>query len=111
MRGGKEDQSDQLADLIRFGMDERDAKAMLADSQDDEAQSEYGVWPCNWVVITIFVELRNKWAYFPSGKPAGILPGALQEQLVLMRVKRSEWREISQKVTTCEDTVKGIDVI
>lgn len=108
LRGGREDQSERLADLMKFGIAEGEAKAWLSTQEDPDEVAVFGVWAENAEALAVFLRLKRQWRLHQfSGKPMGLDHGAIPATLRLMGVSAKRWPVIFSRLGVCEDVVLG----
>nr|MBL8412717.1 DUF1799 domain-containing protein [Dechloromonas sp.] len=105
LRGGKEDQQERIADLVRFGIDEADARRYL-EEEGEVAAERFAVWPQNEEALTVFFRLKRQWRISPlSGRPLGLDHAAIPPTLRLMGIPSRRWPALFDSLALCEDTV------
>jgi len=104
-RGGKEDQKERISDLVRFGLDEADARRYL-EEEDAVGTACFAVWPQNEEALTVFFRLKRQWRINPlSGRPLGLDHAAIPPTLRLMGIPSRRWPALFDSLALCEDTV------
>jgi hypothetical protein len=107
LRGGKADESERIADLVKFGIGEAAARAFV---MGDEAAGPvtFGVWSANGEALGVFLRLKRQWRLHPfSGKPVGLDHVAIPATLRLMGIPPKRWPAIFSALGVCEDVVLG----
>lgn len=105
LRGGKEDEKERIADLVKFGIDETDAAAYIA-AQGDPAPIMYAVWPQNEEALTVFFRLKRQWRLHPfNGTPVGLDHAAIPPTLRLMGIRSRCWPALFDRLGICENIV------
>lgn len=91
-RGQVDDQ--RGAELKKLGMPEEQIAAFLAaeqvDGEDDEASGPLTVWPENWPVVRLFLDLEGQWRVSRSGQPQGLRYGDAIAVIGLRWAERAE---------------------
>lgn len=76
-RGQVDDQ--RGAELRKLGMPEDEIAAFLAnerpEGEEDEATGPLVVWPENWPVLRLFLDLEGQWRVSRTGQPQGLRYG------------------------------------
>lgn len=104
-RGGKEDDSEQIADLVKLGASEADARAFVAGGAD-AGPVVFGVWPANNEALDLFFRLKRCWRLHPfSGKPVGLDRCQIESTFRLLRLPAKKWPALLGKIEVCEATV------
>ena len=104
LRGGVEDERERIADLMRFGVSEAEAKAFVSD--DAPRPAVFGVWAGNAEVLQVFFRLKRQWRLHPfNGKPVGLDHTAIPPTLQLMGIPRRKWPGLFDQLAVCENTV------
>lgn len=107
LRGGREDEAERLADLMRFGVSEAEARDYL-NAQGDDTPAVFGVWPGNAQALGVFFRLKRQWRLHPfSGKPVGLDHAAIPPTLQMMGIAPEGWPMIFSMLGVCEDVVLG----
>ena len=105
LRGGHQDEKERIADLVRFGIDEAEARQYLA-ANEEPVQAVYAVWAQHEEVLTIFFLLKRKWRLHPfTGAPLGLDACQVESTLRLRRIPPRRWPELLDWLTVCEETV------
>lgn len=105
LRGGIEDEGERIADLVRFGVSETEARAFLT-GQGKAAPAVFGVWAQNEEALGLFFRLKHCWRLHPfNGKPVGLDRGQIESTLRLMRVPAKRWPGLLDQLMVCEDAV------
>jgi len=104
LRGGVEDEGERIADLVRFGVSEEEARAFV-DAQGEPAPAVFGVWAENAEALTVFLRLRLQWRLHPiTGTPVGLDHAAIPATLKLMGIKKKRRLGLFDKLMLCQDT-------
>lgn len=107
LRGGAEDESERIADLMKFGVSEAEARDYVA-AQGEAAPAVFGVWADNEEALAVFLRLKRQWRLHPfSGKPLGLDHAAIPSTLMLMGVPRKRWPGVFDRLAVCEDVALG----
>lgn len=107
LRGGKEDEGERIADLMKFGVSEAEARDYL-NAQGEPAPEVFGVWAANEEALGVFLRLKRQWRLHPfSGKPVGLDHVAIPATLRLMGIPAKRWPGIFSMLGVCEDVVLG----
>lgn len=83
-------------ELTRLGVPAEEAAAWVA-SQEPETAEEGGdtlvqaagpleVWPCNWPVLTLFLQVQTQWRWAPGGRPVGLAYQGVESAMRLRRL-------------------------
>lgn len=105
LRGGVEDESERIADLVKFGVSEAEARAFLG-AQGEPAPAVFGVWAGNSEALELFFRLKRCWRLHPfSGKPLGLDWGQVESKVRLLRVAEDRWVELVGQMEVCEGVV------
>lgn len=103
LRGGKEDQSERIADLVKFGVSEAEALAFVS-AQAAPVPAVFGVWRGNAEALEVFLRLKRQWRLLPfSGKAIGLDHAAIPPTLQLMGVPRKRWPAVFDALMLCEE--------
>lgn len=107
LRGGVEDESERIADLVRFGVSDAEARAYLS-ANGEPAVGVFGVWSANSEALELFFRLKRCWRLHPfSGKPVGLDWGQVESKVRLLRVPVKRWVELVGRIEVCEGVVLG----
>lgn len=107
LRGGVEDQAERIADLLKFGVDEAEARAWVM-AQGEPAPAVFGVWPGNAEALAVFLRLKRQWRLHPfSGKALGLDHAAIPSTLTLMGIPRKRWPALFDSLELCEEVALG----
>lgn len=69
------------------GPSEEELEKIGLKREDVEDNSDFEVWPENWMPLQVFSELSTQWRMGPGG-PTGLDYGAVQWVMGLLKVKR-----------------------
>lgn len=107
LRGGIEDQAERIADLVKFGVDEAEARAYVMAEEKPEP-AVFGVWPGNAEALAVFLRLKRQWRLHPfSGKALGLDHAAIPSTLMLMGIPRKRWPALFASLAVCEEEALG----
>lgn len=107
LRGGKEDESERVADLMKFGVSEAEAREFVSGGEPAEAP-EFGVWPMNCEALGVFLRLKRQWRLHPfNGRLVGLDHAAILPTLTMMGIPAERWPVIFSRLGVCEDVVLG----
>ena len=62
MRGGRDDRREEIADLIRLGMNEAAARAVF---DEEDKGKPFGLWLSNIEAYNLFVRTWRRWRFSP----------------------------------------------
>ena len=105
LRGGVEDESERIADLVKFGASEAEARAFLG-AQGEPAAGCFGVWPGNSEALELFFRLKRCWRMNPfNNKPQGLDRCQVESTFRLLRVPVKRWAGLLERIEICEAVV------
>jgi len=95
--GVSDDQA--IADLMRYGVSEADAKLWL---KEDAPAGPYLVWPCNAPALWLFLDLKTQWRHAPMGGLLGLDYSAIPPVMDMRGVKRKQRGMLFDQLQTLE---------
>jgi len=85
--------------LARFGLTQMDYQV--------NADTQYGVLPCNWASVMLFIDLTTQWRVGVNGA-TGIDYAVIPHVLSMRRVRRALWPELFDDVREMEREVLDV---
>lgn len=103
LRGGKEDQAERIADLVKFGVSEAEAREFVG---GEVAEETFAVFPQNQQALGLFLRLKHCWRLHPFNcKPLGLDYGQMPAVMAMMGIRRKDWPWLFEQISVCERVV------
>lgn len=100
MRGGRDDRREEIADLIRLGMNEAAARAVF---DEEDKGKPFGLWLSNIEAYNLFVRTWRRWRFSPmTGQRICMDLQQVESAIRLLRIPARRWPELLALMERCE---------